>query len=69
MQKQHKKKIRTWIRRLNNMMDSYKVYARMCKIRKELLTSQEKRKRNTKRQKTNFTEDKSISGLFVCTFF
>lgn len=51
------------------MMDSYKVYARMCKIRKELLTSQEKRKRNTKRQKTNFTEDKSISGLFVYTFF
>lgn len=68
MQKQRKKRIRIWIRRLN-MVDSYKVYVRMGKIRKELLTSQEKRKRNTKRQKTNFTEDKSISGLFVCTFF
>lgn len=68
MQKQRKKRIRIWIRRLN-MMDSYKVYVRMGKIRKEVLTSQEKRKRNTKRQKTNFTEDKSISGLFVCTFF
>lgn len=68
MQKQRKKRIRIWIRRLN-MMNSYKVYVRMGKIRKELLISQERKKRNTRRQKLNFTEDKSMSGLFVCTFF
>lgn len=68
MQKQRKKRIRIWIRRLN-MVDSYKVYVRMGKIRKELLISQERKKRNTRRQKSNFTEDKSMSGLFVCTFF
>lgn len=51
------------------MMDSYKVYVRMGKIRKDVLISQERKKRNTRRQKTNFTEDKSTSGLFVCTFF
>lgn len=68
MQKQRKKRIRIWIRRLN-MVDSYKVYVRMCKIRKEVVISQERKKRNTRRQKSNFTEDESMSGLFVCTFF
>ena len=49
MQKQRKKRIRIWIRRLN-MVDSYKVYVRMCKIRKEVVISQERKKRNTRRQ-------------------
>ncbi len=68
MQKQRKKRIKNLIRRLN-MMDSYKVYVRIYKIRKELMISQERNKRNTRRQETNFTEEKPMKDLFVSDFF